>query len=141
MISALKWIALGSYWTVLTRSLLMTCPWELFSQSLADNPPFDISFEPTSWILHLSAYSFLGFLIREAADEKKKLAMGLFVLGFFHSIGCEFLQYLVPGRWPNVWDAVSNTLGLMLAFGLHKALRPFLIATFPWRTSRGKLAA
>lgn len=141
MISRIKWLALGTYWIFLTRSLLMTCPWELFSRSLAENPPFDLSFEPISWLVHLSAYTVLGLLISEAAYEKNKINLALFILAFSHSIGCEFLQHLIPGRWPNAWDAVSNTLGLMLAFGLHKVLRPNLIQAFPWKISQEKLAA
>ena len=141
MISAIKWLALSAYWTFLTRSLLITCPWELLSQSLAENPPFDLSFEPISWLAHLSAYTVLGLLIAEAAVEKRRAMAALFVVAFFHSIACEFLQHLIPGRWPNAWDAVSNSLGLMLAFGLHRALRPLRTQVFPWKISQGKLAA
>lgn len=133
MIPILKWLFLGAYWSVLTRSLLMTCPWELFSKTLAENPPFDLSFEPISWVAHLSAYTVLGLLINQAASEKKKLLVGLFILAFFHSIACELLQHFIPGRWPNVWDAVSNTLGLMLALILSKASQQLQILGLPYR--------
>jgi len=141
MISAIKWFSLCAYWAFLTKSLLITCPWELLSHSLAENPPFDLSFEPTSWVAHLSAYTVLGLLIQTASADKKKTMVGLFVAAFFHSIACEFLQHLVPGRWPNVWDAFSNTLGLMLAFGLLRALNQFRAQIFPLRISPETLAA
>jgi VanZ family protein len=140
MIPAMKWLALSAYWAFLTRSLLITCPWELFSHSLAENPPFDLSFEPISWLAHLSAYMVLGLLITEATLKKRKAMATLFVIAFFHSIACEFLQHLIPGRWPNAWDAVSNSLGLMLAFGLHRALKQRWIQVCPWKIFQGKLA-
>lgn len=124
MIPAIKWFALISYWAFLTRSLLMTCPWELISDSLAKSPPLDLSLEPISWLAHLSAYTVLGLLIREASAHKTKITFGLFTLAFIHSISCELLQHLIPNRWPNAWDAVSNTLGLVLAYAIHKTLRP-----------------
>ncbi|NBX75604.1 MAG: VanZ family protein [Proteobacteria bacterium] len=141
MISNFKWLALSAYWAFLTRSLLITCPWELFSKSLAETPPIDLSFEPISWLAHLSAYAVLGYLIQEASLGRKRTMMTLFVLAFCHSIACEFLQHLIPGRWPNVWDAVSNSIGLMLAFVLHRALKQIRTRVFPCKTFPEKLAA
>jgi len=133
MVSTIKWVLLLSYWSILTQSLLMTCPWELFSHSLVEHPPFDISFEPISWLIHSTAYALLGFLICEVSYWRTKVLAGLFVLAFIHSAACESLQTLIPGRWPNLWDGFSNTLGLTSAFVLHKALRRFLARAFPWK--------
>jgi len=118
-----KYFLLASYWAFLTKSLLMTQPWEIFSSRLAENPPIDLSFEPFSWIAHLSAYGILGALINGASGKRHKIHRVLFVLAFLHSGLCEYLQGMVPNRWPNLWDVFSNTFGLMSAYALHKILK------------------
>lgn len=117
-----KYLVLILYWAFLTKSLLMTQPWELFSSKLADHPPFDLSFEPNSWMAHIGAYAVLGGLIQWASADHSRWRLVLFCLAFAHSGLCEYLQGMIPNRWPNLWDVFSNTLGLTSAFALHKTL-------------------
>jgi len=118
----IKYFALSAYLIFLTRSLLMTCPWELISANLALNPPIDLSFEPTSWLAHISAYAFLGLLIQQASAQQKTIQRVLFIFALIHSGVCEYLQGFIPGRWPNGWDVFSNTMGLFMSLSLHKVL-------------------
>ncbi len=130
-----KFLALCAYWIFLTRSLLMTCPWELISENLALHPPIDLSFEPTSWLAHISAYGLLGLLIQEATAHQPKLKRSLLILALIHSGACEYLQGFIPGRWPNGWDMFSNMIGLFMSLSLHKILATqsqiFLSRIFP----------
>ena len=114
-------MALFGYWLFLTRALLTTTPWELLSRRLAENPPIDLAFEPTSWLVHLGAYFFLGLLIQLSVGKVNKWYWGLLGFALVHSVTCECLQRFIPGRWPNAWDVVANSLGLMffLASGLR----------------------
>lgn len=143
MKSFLKFLILASYWAFLTQSLLMTQPWELFSKNLAEDPPIDLSFEPTSWIAHISAYALLGVLILWTSSKKPKWNLFLFLLAFAHSGACEYLQGMIPNRWPNLWDVFSNTLGLMFALVLHKIPKRHLKASqdLSLKTSPEKRAA
>jgi len=136
----LKLLGLVSYWVFLTKSLLMTAPWELFSRRIAANPPMDLAYEPNSWLAHMSAYGLLGFFILETAPAKSRMRWGLLLLALIHSGACEYLQKFIPGRWPNGWDIAANSLGLMLSFGLHKALT-FHFQNFPLNTFPKKPAA
>lgn len=122
MLQLLKYLSLTAYWAFLTKSLLMTCPWELFSEKLALNPPLDLSFEPTSWLAHIGAYGLLGLLIQETTSHRLKLQKGLLILAVCHGGACEYLQSFIPNRWPNGWDMFSNCLGLVMSLGLHKVL-------------------
>lgn len=106
-------LILLSYWVVLTKSLLIANPWTLVSDSLAATPPLDLSFEPVSWLVHFTAYSTLGILIRLALKPQSKFLGLVFCLALFHSGLCEYLQGFIPGRWPNLWDLASNAFGLM----------------------------
>lgn len=121
-------MSLISYWIFLTRALLTSAPWELISRQLAQNPPIDLSFEPYSWGAHFLAYLFLGFLIQLNTDRINKTYWALLALALTHGTLCEYFQSFVPGRWPNIWDAVANSIALMffIGYGLRfqKGSRP-----------------
>lgn len=120
MSALFRYSLLGTYWALLTKSLLTSSPWSLFSANLAQHPPIDLSFEPFSWITHLLAYGTLGLFIQWATHSQKKwIFNSLWSLAIFHSLLCEALQAYIPGRWPNAWDAVFNGVGLIMAFALH----------------------
>lgn len=120
MSALIRHSVLWGYWAFLTKSLLTSSPWSLFSANLAQHPPIDLSFEPFSWITHLLAYGTLGLLIHWAERSQNKWRIGsLWLLAIFHSLLCEALQAYIPGRWPNAWDAVFNGVGLTVAFALR----------------------
>lgn len=122
----IKILTLFSYWSFLTKLLLSSAPWELISQNLAEHPPFDLSFEPISWTAHFLAYFALGLLIKLATRGNTKTYWTLLFLALIHGGVCEYFQSFVPGRWPNIWDVVANSIGLMffLAYGLRSRRNP-----------------
>jgi len=136
----IRFCILLSYWIFLTKSLLTAQPWALFSAHLAESPPIDLTFEPNSWAAHILAYCILGVLMIWSAQEKRQFKYLLFFLAFLHSGICEYLQSMIPNRWPNLWDIVSNSLGLTLAFVLHRALTKSRQVSHSLKTSPKKQA-
>ena len=107
-----------SYWFFLSWELLVSNPLEVIFQVPERTPQWDLSSEPISFSLHITSYFILGLLLLWRSSHQKKLLIALYSLAFLHAGLFEWLQTYVPQRWPNLWDFVANTLGLLLGLGL-----------------------
>ncbi len=72
---------------------------------------------------HVIAYLCLGLAGGIAFPDRRfvpVLGLGLVALG----IGLEFGQAIIPGRYTSAWDALANTLGVMLGLALARFTLP-----------------
>ena len=93
----------------------MSNPWELFGDKVATNPPMDTASEPASAFLHTSSFMVLSVLACFAfhrMPEKSKTRCALWLLAYCGFT--EFLQTLIPNRWPSGEDVLFNVIGLVL---------------------------
>ncbi|MFM8312726.1 MAG: VanZ family protein [Deltaproteobacteria bacterium] len=101
----------------MTKELLMVNPWELFGDKVAANPPMNSASEPASAFLHSGTFLILSFLACFAfhnKSEKSKIRYALWLLAYCGFT--EFLQTLIPNRWPSGEDVLFNVVGLVLGF-------------------------
>jgi VanZ family protein len=70
---------------------------------------------------HASAYAWLA-LVGSTAMRSKSARIAMVVLLPLLGAAIELLQFLVPGRAPEVADALANLIGTLLGAGLHRLL-------------------
>lgn len=70
---------------------------------------------------HASAYAWLT-LVGWTAMRSKSARIAMIVLLPLLGVAIELLQFMVPGRAPEVADALANLIGTLLGAGLHRLL-------------------
>lgn len=111
----LRLITFWSYLSLLTYELLLKNPWIILGDKIASNPPLDTASVSASAVLHLSAFSVLGFLAAYAFSDKPeaiRVRYGLWLVAYCGVT--EILQFCVPNRWPSGEDILFNVVGLLL---------------------------
>jgi VanZ family protein len=65
---------------------------------------------------HLAAYVGLALVAWPALRSQASFRWGLLALALF-GVGLEYLQSLIPGRDPSLWDGAANVAGLLVGGG------------------------
>ena len=68
---------------------------------------------------HFAAYAILSFNFWFISIQKLHFLVGIFLL-IFYGILIEFFQGFVPGRNPSFYDALANSVGVLIGFLLFK---------------------
>lgn len=70
-------------------------------------------------LYHFAAYAILSFNFCFILIQKLHFLVGIFLL-IFYGILIEFFQGFVPGRNPSFYDALANSVGVLIGFLLFK---------------------
>lgn len=86
-------------------------------------PVFVLHFDPETFTMHLLEYIPFGFLLGRAVyrtEGLKKFQKIYFptLLGVFYGLTDEIHQYYVPGRTASPYDALADSIGVLIGVGL-----------------------
>jgi len=113
-----SWATVFCYWALLTWLLVVSDPWAfLFAGVEVGAEGWQTSSEGVSILLHLVSYGILAGLLAWACNQGCGSWLYLWLgLAMTHALATEWLQHFVPGRWPNVVDALANEAGILIGF-------------------------
>lgn len=110
-----RFVWFWGYLSFLTYELLLKNPWVILGDKIAADPPMDTSSVLASAVLHLTAFSVLGFLASFAFCERSESSRVRYSLWLVAYCGVtEILQFYVPNRWPSGEDVLFNVIGLIV---------------------------
>lgn len=67
---------------------------------------------------HAFAFAVLAFLWVRALEGRRFAPLVAFLLTMLYALSDEFHQAFVPGRYPDPWDLLFDSLGAVLALAL-----------------------
>lgn len=107
--------------------LIMGAIFYLSNQSFANTPPLFPGFDK---LAHFVIYGALGLsiLYAQSAETRKstlKAGVWVVVIATLYGISDEFHQSFVPGRQPDVFDLVADSLGALGAVALWSLIKRF----------------
>ena len=83
-----------------------------------DAPP---TFEGTDKLIHLGIFAIFSFLLSGALKNKFSWIL-IACISILFGVSMEVLQFAVPGRTPDIYDGLFNTLGAIAGALLFKRI-------------------
>ena len=85
----------------------------------------DLPHPDTGWLglalssgAHAFVFGVLAILWARVLGERRHALLFAFLLTMLYALSDEFHQAFVPGRYPDLWDLLSDALGAALALAL-----------------------